>query len=370
MKTNSKIKVIISGGGTGGHIFPALSIADGLRSHYLDAEILFVGAEGRMEMERVPNAGYKIIGLPVRGLKRKITLDNIKVIIDFLRSRKKAKSILKTFKPDIVVGVGGYASAPVLNAASKMKIPSLLQEQNSYAGMTNKMLSKKASVICVAYDNMERYFPADKIIKTGNPVRKISLNEKLRQEALQHFGLKSDIPVLFIMGGSLGARTINQSILKNIELLANANIQVIWQTGKYYYDEMKRHLSDRKPDNIHILDFVTKMELAYNAANLVVSRAGALSLSEICLVGKPSILVPSPNVAEDHQTKNATALVEKDAAIMVRDNEAIDRLVAEAVKLITDKQRLQKLSENAKKLAEPEATAKIVAELEKLLIKK
>lgn len=370
MKTNRKIKVIISGGGTGGHIFPALSIADELRTRYSDAEILFVGAEGRMEMERVPDAGYKIIGLPVRGLKRKITLENFKVIIDFLRSRKKAKSIIKNFNPEVVVGVGGYASAPVLNAASKMGIPSLLQEQNSYAGMTNKMLSKNASTICVAYDNMERYFPVEKIIKTGNPVRNISLNEKLRQEALKHFGLKPDRPVLFIMGGSLGARTINQSLLKDIDLLVNTEIEVVWQTGKYYFNEVKKNLSDKKRDNIHIMDFVANMELAYNAADLVVSRAGALSLSEICLVGKPSILIPSPNVAEDHQTKNATALVEKNAALMIRDDEAKDCLVSKAIRLITNEKRLQELSENAKKLAEPEATRKIVDELEKLLTEK
>lgn len=368
MKTDKKIKVIISGGGTGGHIFPALSIADELKTRYPEVEILFVGAEGRMEMERVPNAGYKIIGLPVRGLKRKITLDNIKVLKDFLRSRKKAQSILREFKPDAVVGVGGYASAPVLNAASKIKIPCLIQEQNSYAGMTNKMLSKKASVICVAYDNMERYFPAEKIIKTGNPVRKIDINAKLREEAIKYFGLESKKQVLFIMGGSLGARTINQSLLKHIDLLVQTDIEVIWQTGKYYYKEIKEQLITRKLHNIHILDFVSRMDLAYNIADLIISRAGALSLSEICLVGKPSILVPSPNVAEDHQTKNALALVEKDAALMTKDYEAENNLVKMAIDLISDKNQLQKLSVNAKKLAEPEATSKIVDELIKLFM--
>ncbi len=367
MRADKKIKVIISGGGTGGHIFPALSIAGGLKERYPDTEILFVGAEGRMEMERVPKAGYKIIGLPVRGLKRKITLENIKVLIDFLKSRKKAKMIISEFRPDVVVGVGGYASAPVLNAASKMKIPCLIQEQNSYAGFTNKMLSKKASVICVAYDNMERYFPSEKIIKTGNPVRKIEIRENLKQRALKQFALQPEKPVLFIMGGSLGARTINQSLLENIDSLAQTNIEVIWQTGKYYYQKIKDQLKNKKLSNIHILDFISRMDLAYNAADLIISRAGALSLSEICLVGKPAILVPSPNVAEDHQTKNAMALVKKNAAMMVKDSEAVDKLVDLAIKLILDKKRLKELSDNARMLAEPDATTKIVNELVKLI---
>jgi UDP-N-acetylglucosamine--N-acetylmuramyl-(pentapeptide) pyrophosphoryl-undecaprenol N-acetylglucosamine transferase len=367
MVPKNKIKVIISGGGTGGHIFPALSIAGEIKERLPDTELLFVGALGRMEMERIPSAGYKIIGLPVRGLKRKFTLENIKVLLDFLKSRKKAKAILKDFCPDVVVGVGGYASAPVLNAAAKMKIPALLQEQNSYAGVTNKMLAKKASVICVAYDNMERYFPAEKIVKTGNPVRKIEINDTLKREAIGHFDLKSGKPVLFIMGGSLGAGTINQSLLKHIDLLAESDLEVIWQTGKYYYDDIKRQFSEKLPENIKILDFVSRMDLAYNAADLIVSRAGALSLSEICLVGRPSLLVPSPNVAEDHQTKNAMALVERNAAFMIKDNEAGEKLVGTACKLILDKDKLDELSANALKLAKPNATSGIVDELLKLI---
>lgn len=367
MDPKNNLKVIISGGGTGGHIFPALSIAGEIKERIPDAELLFVGALGRMEMERIPSAGYKIIGLPVRGLKRKFTFENVKVLSDFLKSRKKAKAILKDFCPDVVVGVGGYASAPVLNAAAKMKIPALLQEQNSYAGVTNKMLAKKASVICVAYDNMERYFPAEKIVKTGNPVRKIDIDDKLKREAIEYFNLKPDKPVLFIMGGSLGAGTINQSLLKHIDLLAASNLEVIWQTGKYYYDDIKQQLLENPPENVKILDFVSRMDLAYNAADLIVSRAGALSLSEICLVGKPSLLVPSPNVAEDHQTKNALALVERNAAIMIKDSEAGEKLVDTACKLILEKGKLKELSENALKLAKPNATSGIVDELLKLI---
>lgn len=367
MNKENKIRVIVSGGGTGGHIFPALSIAQEVKDRFPDAEILFVGAEGRMEMERVPAAGYKIIGLPVRGLKRKLTLENIKVIRDFIKSRRLAKKIIIDFKPDAVVGVGGYASAPIVHAASRLKIPVLLQEQNSYAGVSNKILSKKATAICVAYDGMEKYFPAEKVINTGNPVRKFEIDNKLYDEALKHFKFKKGVPVLFIMGGSLGARTINLAIKKNFSTILESNIQILWQTGKFYYKDILDEFGDSLPPNVRILDFVSRMDLAYNIADLIVSRAGALSLSEICLVGKPSILIPSPNVAEDHQTKNALALEQKKAAIMVKDNEAKEKLVTKVLNLINDKKQLKELSENAKKLAKPDAASSIVNELLKMI---
>ncbi len=367
MSKNKNIRLIISGGGTGGHIFPALSIANEVKDRYPEAEVLFVGAEGRMEMERVPAAGYKIVGLPVRGLKRKLTLENIRVLLDFLKSKKMARKLIKEFNPDAVVGVGGYASAPVLNAASKMKIPCLLQEQNSYAGITNKMLAKKVKTICVAYDGMERFFPKDKLIKTGNPVRKIEINGSLKQEAIGHFGLKAGKPVLFIMGGSLGARTMNEAMLKNLNLILESGVQVLWQTGKYYFEGIQKELEGKNIENIHVMDFVSRMDLAYNAADLVVSRAGALSLSELCLVGKPSILVPSPNVAEDHQTQNALALVKENAALMVKDIEASESLIPLALETIKNINKIKDLSENALKLAKPRATATIVDELLKIV---
>ncbi len=365
MKKN--LKVLISGGGTGGHIFPALSIADEIKKRNPDVEILFVGADNRMEMERVPAAGYKIVGLPVRGLIRKITLENLKVVRDFIASKKKAKNIIKDFKPDVAIGVGGYASAPVLSAASKMGIPCLIQEQNSYAGVTNKMLAKKVNTICVAYDKMDRFFPAEKIINSGNPVRNISINAKLKEEAKDHFNIKSDKPVLLIMGGSLGARTINQVLLANIERLSKEPIEIIWQTGKYYYDNITKELKDKVLPNIRVMAFISKMDLAYNIADLIVSRAGALSLSELCLVGKPSVLVPSPNVAEDHQTKNAMALVDENAAILVKDVEAKDKLLESTLDILSDKKKMQELGENALKLAKPKATSSIVDEILKIV---
>lgn len=369
MSKNNKIRLIISGGGTGGHIFPALSIANEVKDRYPDADILFVGAEGRMEMERVPAAGYKIVGLPVRGLKRKLTFENIRVILDFLKSRKMARKLIREFDPDAAVGVGGYASAPVLNAAAKMKIPCLLQEQNSYAGITNKILAKKVEKICVAYDNMERFFPKDKIIKTGNPVRKIEINNTLKKEAIEHFGLKPDVSVLFLMGGSLGARTMNESMLQNLDLVLKSGVQVLWQTGKYYYEGIQKQLEGINIENLHVMDFVGRMDLAYNVADLVVSRAGALSLSELCLVGKPSILVPSPNVAEDHQTQNALALVKEDAALMVKDVEASESLIPLALETLKNKDKIKELSTNALRLAKPKATASIVDELIKIMNK-
>ncbi len=367
MSDRNNLHIIISGGGTGGHIFPALSIADEIKQRVPDADILFVGAKDRMEMERVPAAGYKIVGLPVRGLKRKLTIENIRILLDFMKSKRMARKIIKDFNPCIAIGVGGYASAPVLSAASKMGIPCLLQEQNSYAGVTNRLLAKKSSTICVAYEGMEKYFPAEKLVFTGNPVRKIILNDDLKKEARAHFKLQTENPVLFIVGGSLGAKTLNLAMLKGIESLSEMKIEVLWQTGKIYHQQIQEELKDRIPANIHILDFVSRMDLAYNIADLLVSRAGALSLSEICVVGKPSVLVPSPNVAEDHQTKNARALVNAGAAIMVRDGEATEKLINNAVALLNNKEKLIELGNNAIKLAKPTATKTIVDEVFKLI---
>jgi UDP-N-acetylglucosamine--N-acetylmuramyl-(pentapeptide) pyrophosphoryl-undecaprenol N-acetylglucosamine transferase len=367
MSNSNNIHIIISGGGTGGHIFPALSIADEIKSRIPDADILFVGAKDRMEMERVPAAGYRIEGLPVRGLKRKLTLENISILRDFLKSQRMARNIIKEFKPVIVIGVGGYASAPVLRAASRMGIPCLLQEQNSYAGVTNRLLAKKSSTICVAYEGMAKYFPSEKLVYTGNPVRNIILNEELKKEGRLHFNLKTENPVLFIMGGSLGARTLNRSMLRNIDQLSAMDIEIIWQTGKIYSEAIREDLKNKALPNIHVLDFVSRMDLAYNVADLLVSRAGALSLSEICVTGKPSVLVPSPNVAEDHQTKNAQALVNAGAAIMVKDIEAEEKLIDQAVALLTDKNKLTELGNNALKLAKPFATKAIVDEVFKLI---
>jgi len=370
MNKKNNIKVIISGGGTGGHIFPALSIADEIKKRLPKTDILFVGAEDRMEMERIPAAGYKIIGLPVKGLIRKVTFRNIKVILDFFKSRRKAKEIIEDFNPDIAIGVGGYASAPLINAASVKKIPCVLQEQNSYAGITNKMLSKKVDRICVAYDGMERFFPKNKIINTGNPVRNLIISQKLKDEGKKYFKIETDYPVLFVMGGSLGARTINSAMLAGINELAKNKIEVIWQTGKYYIDSIKKELKNLETSNIRIMDFISRMDLAYNVSDLVIGRAGALSLSELCLIGKPSILVPSPNVAEDHQTKNALSLVNKDAARIIKDFEANEKLISESLKLLGQKDALRELGLNALKLAKPNATATIVDEIFKLIADK
>jgi UDP-N-acetylglucosamine--N-acetylmuramyl-(pentapeptide) pyrophosphoryl-undecaprenol N-acetylglucosamine transferase len=319
-----------------------------------------------MEMERVPAAGYDIEGLPVSGFQRKLTLKNFAVLFNLFRSTFKAGKLLREFKPQIVIGVGGYASAPVLRVASRMGIPTLLQEQNSYAGVTNKLLARKALKICVAYASMEKYFPSDKLILTGNPVRQIEITDEKRTEALSYFGLSKSKPVLLIVGGSLGARTINEAILAGIDQLMLKDIQVIWQTGKYYYDEMLERLQNR-PANLHITQFITRMDLGYSIADVMISRAGAISISEICLLGKASILVPSPNVAEDHQTKNAMALVQEDAAIMVPDKEAIDTLAQKALDLLEDKDRIRQLEAHAKQLAKPDATKHIVDEIEQIL---
>lgn len=363
---DKELRVIVSGGGTGGHIFPAVSIANAIKAMRPDAKILFVGANGRMEMERVPAAGYEIKGLPVRGLIRPLwSPKNISVMLDFIKSRSMVKSIIRNFRPQVAVGVGGYASAPTLNAAYAMGIPCLIQEQNSYAGVTNKSLAKKAEKICVAYDGMERFFPADRIMKTGNPVRQALLeNTKTKEEACKAMGLDSEKPIILVIGGSLGARTVNDSIAGGIERFDNAGIQVVWQTGKYYAEECERKAQGSK--YVKAQAFISDMATAYRAADIVISRAGASSISELCLLGKASILVPSPNVAEDHQTKNARALSDKDAAIFVADKDAREKLVDEAIKLVSDKTRIASLETEVKKLAYHNSAEVIAKEVIKL----
>jgi len=367
MNLQKHLRIIISGGGTGGHIFPAISIANALRKIDPGTEILFVGAEGRMEMEKIPAAGYKIIGLPVAGLYRSLTLKNFKVIIKLIKSLRMAKKVIRDFNPDVVVGVGGYASGPVLRQAGKMKIPTLIQEQNSYAGITNKLLAKKAAVICVAYDSMEKYFPLEKIIKTGNPVRQNFDNLKdLEDEALKFFNLKKGLPVILVLGGSLGAGGINSSLSDSISIMKDADCQWLWQTGKHYFENVKALVSVSFSENIYVHGFINRMDLAYAAADIIVSRAGAGTISELCLVGKPVILIPSPNVAEDHQTKNARALSDREAAVLISDNEAIKMLVNEAVKLVSDKKKKEKLSDNILKMADRDADIRIAKEVIKL----
>ena len=363
------MKVIISGGGTGGHIFPALSIAEALKSRFPDTEILFVGAEDRMEMEKIPAAGYPIIGLPVAGFDRKKLLKNISVLIKLRKSLSLAKKTLKNFRPDIAIGVGGYASGPTLEMATKLGIPTLIQEQNSYAGVTNKLLAKKASKICVAYDGMERFFPKEKIVLTGNPVRQ-NLLAKVEDKtaAYSFFGLDPDKKTILVIGGSLGARTVNNSIIGGVDKLADSNVQVLWQCGKIYHEGLKKKLAEKgNPSNIHLNDFISRMDYAYAVADLVISRAGASSISELCMLGKASILVPSPNVAEDHQTKNALALVNKEAAILVKDVDAEANLVQEALKVIDDDSLLKKLADNTLKLALPNSAEHIVDEIVKIV---
>ena len=361
-------RVIISGGGTGGHIFPAISIANALRKIDPGTEILFVGAEGRMEMEKIPAAGYKIIGLPVAGLYRSLTLKNISVLIKLLKSLNKAKKVIREFAPDVVVGVGGYASGPVLRQAGRMGIPTLIQEQNSYAGVTNKLLARKASVICVAYDGMDKYFPSQKIIKTGNPVRQNFDNLKsLHTEALSFFNLKKEFPVILVLGGSLGAGSINNSLSENIDKLRDSDCQWLWQTGKYYFENVTALVSLSFTGNISVHGFINRMDYAYAAADIIVSRAGAGTISELCLVGKPVILVPSPNVAEDHQTRNAEALSSREAAILIPDKQAALSLVDEAIKLISDKSRRGILSENIVKMANRDADKRIAEEILRII---
>lgn len=359
-------RIIISGGGTGGHIFPALSIADAIKNIQPSAEILFVGAENRMEMQRVPEAGYKIIGLPIAGFNRKQLWKNIKVLWLILKSQRRAKKVIKEFKPQVVVGVGGYASGPTLKMAAQMDIPTIIQEQNSYAGVTNKLLSKNAKMICVAYEGMERFFPHEKLKLTGNPVRSTLLaRASSRDEAMQNMGLDPQKRCVLIVGGSLGARSMNESVLSNLEQIkANRDIQFIWQTGKFYFEEMQQRAQQAgKPENLIITDFVSNMADALAAADLVVSRAGAGSISEFALLGKAVILVPSPNVSEDHQTKNAMALVDKDAAIHVSDATAKEALIQKAIDTVNDKEKLETLSINIKKMAKPNAAQEIAEQV-------
>lgn len=360
-------RIIISGGGTGGHIFPAISIANTLKEKMPDVQILFVGAEGRMEMEKVPAAGYEIIGLPIAGFQRRFTLQNITFFFKLFSSLRKAKKIVKEFKPDAAVGVGGYASGPTLKVATKLGVPTLIQEQNSYAGVTNKLLAKNAKCICVAYEGMEHFFPENKIKLTGNPIRKELLGYIDREVAFKHYSIPEGKKCLLIIGGSLGARTINEALLNDIDLLIQNNIEIIWQTGKTYFDAIQEKVSQLNAPNIHVHAFLSRMDLAYRAANVVISRAGASSISELCVVGKAAILVPSPNVSEDHQTQNALALVQNGAAIMVRDNEAHKKLVPRSLELLQDSEKCSLIAQKAKKMAFNNASEAIVDELIKIL---
>ncbi len=380
LPTGKGVRLIISGGGTGGHIFPAISIANAIKELCPDAEILFVGAEGRMEMQRVPDAGYRIIGLPVAGFDRKHLWKNFSVLLKLIRSQWKARSIIKEFRPQVAVGVGGYASGPTLKMAGMMGIPTLIQEQNSYAGVTNKLLAQKACKICVAYEGMEKFFPAEKIIMTGNPVRQNLLGHSiLHADAVKYFGLNPEKKTILILGGSLGARTINQTLTAGLDIIrTHPDVQFIWQTGKIYIDQVREAITAttgeavRNPHisaipNLYVTDFIKDMANAYAAADLVISRAGAGSISEFCLLHKPVILVPSPNVAEDHQTKNALALVDKDAAIYVKDVEAKEKLLPVALETIANPEKLQDLSKNIAKLALPDSATIIAKEVLKSL---
>lgn len=362
-------RVILSGGGTGGHIYPAVAVAEALkRKHKDNVEILFVGAEGKMEMEKIPALGYDIVGLPVAGLQRRLDLKNLLVPFKVVSSAMRARKVIRDFSADIAVGFGGYASAPVLWAAQQMGVPTIIQEQNSFAGLTNKMLARSARRICVAYDEMERFFAADKIIKTGNPLRgRFAPTKGKSNEALAHYGLKADMPTLLVVGGSLGTRTLNEMMKRWILSLEGqpAPVQVIWQTGKFYEAEMRSFFEEHKVENIWLGAFIERMDYAYEVADAVVSRSGACTVSELCLVGKPTIFVPSPNVAEDHQTKNAMALVERDAALMVRDAEAIAKGMDVALELLADKERLQQLSRNISALGIADAAERVVRQIEK-----
>jgi UDP-N-acetylglucosamine--N-acetylmuramyl-(pentapeptide) pyrophosphoryl-undecaprenol N-acetylglucosamine transferase len=359
-----KYKFILSGGGTGGHIYPAIAIANELKSRFPDAEILFVGAKDKMEMQKVPQAGYPIKGLWIAGLQRRLTLDNALFPVKLMASLWESRKIVKRFKPDAVIGTGGFASGPLLQVANAMNIPTVIQEQNSYPGITNKLLSKKANAICVAYENLERFFPADKIILTGNPVRQDLIDiESKRTEAISYFKLDSNKKTILVLGGSLGARRINQLIEKELEKMLSQNVQVIWQCGKFYIEEYKKY----NQPNVQVMAFIERMDLVYAAADIVISRAGASSVSELCIVGKPVIFIPSPNVAEDHQTKNAQAIVDKKGAILLKESELDSQfsLVFEA--LIKDEGKQKQLSEHIKQLAMPGATKQIVDEIVKLI---
>ena len=361
-------KFILSGGGTGGHIYPAIAIANELKSRFPDAEFLFVGAKDKMEMQKVPQAGYKIIGLWIAGLQRRLTFDNTLFPVKLISSLLKSRTIISKFKPDVVIGTGGFASGPLLQMAGLAGVPTVIQEQNSYPGITNKLLSKKANKICVAYENLERFFPKEKMILTGNPVRHdlIDIASK-REKALQHINLDPAKKTLLVLGGSLGARKINELIAKEILLFSAHNTQVIWQCGKLYYDQYKRF---EENENIQVHAFIDRMDLVYAAADVVISRAGASSVSELCIVGKPVIFIPSPNVAEDHQTKNAQAVVDKNGAFLIKESELDSQFSLVFESVLNDEAKQKMLSENIKKLAMPEATRQIVDEIVKLIDRK
>lgn len=354
-------RVIISGGGTGGHIFPAIAIANRIKKEYPKVDILFIGAEGKMEMKKVPEAGYKIEGLWISGLQRRLTVKNLTLPFKLLSSLMKARSIIKKFNPDVVIGVGGYASAPTLRIASMLKIPTIVQEQNSFPGKTNKILSKTVTKVCVAYENLERFFPAEKIELTGNPVRKKVVEiDGLREKGFEFFGLHSNQKTILVVGGSLGAKTLNESFVNRLKELQDKNVQLIWQCGSYQFEEMKALTAELDMNGIVLTQFINEMELAYAAADVIISRAGAIAISELCIIGKPTILVPSPNVAEDHQTKNAMALVKDEAAVLVKDNEAREKLVPRVLELLEDDAEQKKLSENILKKAIANADERIV----------
>lgn len=359
-----KLKFILSGGGTGGHIYPAISIANELKSRFPDAEFLFVGAKDKMEMQKVPQAGYKIEGLWIAGLQRKLTLQNMMFPFKLISSLWKSRQIINKFKPDVVIGTGGFASGPLLQVANSRNIPTVVQEQNSYPGITNKLLSKKANKICVAYENLERFFPKDKIVFTGNPVRQDLLEiDNKKSEAIAYFNLNANKKTLLILGGSLGARRINQLIEKELEFIQSNDVQVIWQCGKFYFEEYKKYNNN----NVQVVAFIDRMDLIYAAIDFVISRAGASSVSELCLVGKPTIFIPSPNVAEDHQTKNAKAIVDKKGAILLKENELDEKFETTFSNLISDESLQKELSQNIKSLAKPNATKDIVEEILKLV---
>lgn len=364
MKLN---RVIISGGGTGGHIFPAIAIADEIKKRNPEVEILFVGAIGKMEMEKVPAAGYAIKGLTIAGFQRKLTFSNFLLPFKIIKSLLTARGIIKNFNPQVVVGVGGYASGPTLKAASMLNIPTLVQEQNSFPGKTNKLLAKNVSTICTAYEGLDKFFPKEKITLTGNPVRSEMVNiDGKREEAFRYYQLDPSKKTILVIGGSLGARTLNQSMLNHYNLLIENDIQVLWQSGKLYFNTLQKEIEGREHKNIKLVQFIDRMDLAYAAADVVISRAGAISVSELCLIKKPVILVPSPNVAEDHQTKNAMALVNKKAAILVKDIHANEILIPSAIELLNNEKKKLELIDEIAKLGKPNATESIVNELEKI----
>ncbi len=360
-------RVIISGGGTGGHLFPAIAIAEALKLIEPEIQLLFVGAKGKIEMDKVPTLGYTIIGLDIRGFQRNFTLQNLLFPFKLIKSYQKSLSIIKEFNPDVVVGTGGYASGPILQAAGNKNIPTLIQEQNSYPGITNKLLGKKAKKVCVAFDGMEKFFDSDKIQLTGNPVRhNIVEFENNHSAACAYFGFTEDKKTILVVGGSGGSKTLNESVLKHLDVLAENNLQVIWQTGKYYHESMSGKVEKSKYPNVVITEFFDNVEMAYAAADLIISRAGAGTISELCFIGKPIILVPSPNVAADHQTKNAMALVNKNAAIIIRDEIALTELIPSAIRLLLNEEKCKLLASNIKKLALPNAAEKIANEVLRL----